>query len=186
MKKCFSLLLSLLIIMGAVATPLSVSANASAEYTLGSELVTNGDFENLTLNPVGKNTTSIMNTSATLLNNGSWLRATGGLSYETYGDLSAYNAETDTVTKATTTEYPIYFAPCSTVIAQPDKQTNHIGRAQQTFLQAINISNGTYRFKFKVRTTANTNNFAVSLRGLQQANNKITDSFYTKYNIEIV
>ena len=123
MKKTLAVLLSVLMVISTITCAFTVTV-AQAEAISG-ELLSNGDFEDITKNPVGANMGGIRFTqNAAVLNNGKWLRATGGLDYATYGDLTAYNTETDEVTKATETEYAEYFTACSTVVAQPDNHAN--------------------------------------------------------------
>ena len=188
MKKTLAVLLSVLMVISTITCMFTVTT-AQAE-ALSGELLQNGDFENLTLNPVGENTGAIRGTKnlSTLLN-GKWLRATGGLSYATYGDLIDYNAETDEVTKAAATDYAKYFTACSTVIAQPDDQTNHIGRVNQTLFQGINFNadEETFTYKMKVKGNDATTKFTIGFAGLQTTDGTTPiDSFYDKYNLEVV
>ena len=188
MKKTLAVLLSVLMVISTITCMFTVTT-AQAE-ALSGELIQNGDFENLTLNPVGENTGAVRGTKdlSTLLN-GKWLRATGGLSYATYGDLTDYNAETDEVTKATATDYAKYFTACTTVIAQPDNQANHIGRANQTLFQGIrfNADEETFVYKMKVRGNDATTKFTIGFEGLQTTDGATPiDSFYDKYNLEVV
>jgi len=188
MKKTLALLLSVLMVVSTITCMFTVTT-AQAEALVG-ELISNGDFENTTLNPVGTNMGAIRgSSSASVLNNGKWLRATGGLSYATYGDLSAYDAETDTVTKAAATEYAKYFTACSTVIAQPDDETNNIGRMNQTLFQgfSFNGDEGTFAFKMKVKANEATNKFTIGFAGLQTEDGTMPmDSFYSKYHLEVL
>ncbi len=188
MKKTLALLLSVVMVISTITCMFTVTT-AQAEAIVG-ELLSNGDFENVTLNPVGANMGAIRGSSnASVLNNGKWLRATGGLSYATYGDLSAYDAETDTVTKAAATEYATYFTACSTVIAQPDDETNNIGRMNQTLFQgfSFNGDEGTFAFKMKVRGTEANDKFTIGFAGLQTEDGTMPmDSFYSKYHLEVL
>lgn len=188
MKKALSLVLSFILAFSCFASVLTTTSFAETESV---ELISNGDFEDVTLNPVGANVSGISGTTNVQnLNDGKWHRATGGLSFATYGDLSNYDADTDTVTKAGANEYAKYFAPCTTVMAQPDDATNHVGRVNQTLFQAIDISEGTYTFKFKVRTNENVPYVVIYLRGLQNSMTdgtvKATDSFYDKFTIKVI
>ena len=188
MKKTLAVLLSVLMVISTITCMFTVTT-AQAE-ALSGELIQNGDFENLTLNPVGENTGAVRGTKdlSTLLN-GKWLRAPGGLSYATYGDLTDYNAETDEVTKATATDYAKYFTACTTVIAQPDNQANHIGRANQTLFQGIrfNADEETFVYKMKVRGNDATTKFTIGFEGLQTSDGATPlDTFYDKYNLEVV
>ena len=190
MKKTLALLLSVLMVISTITCMFTVTT-AQAEAISG-ELIQNGDFENVTLNPVGTNMGGVMGTKIANINTllgGKWYRATSGLSYATYGDLTDYNAETDEVTPATATDYAKYFTACSTVVAQPDDATNHIGRMNQTMLQGINFNadKETFTYKMKVKGNDTTTKFTIGFSGLQTKDaTSVTDAFYSKYNLEVI
>lgn len=187
MKKTLALLLSVLMVISTITCMFTVTT-AQAEIISG-ELIQNGDFEDVSLNPIGVNMGAVKSAKVDTLLNGKWLRATAGLSYTTYGDLIDYNEETDEVTKAAETDYAKYFTACSTVIAQPDNQANHIGRMNQTLFQAINFNDdeGTFTYKMKVRSNDTTTKFTIGFAGLQTTDGeRPTDAFYDKYNLEVV
>ncbi len=188
MKKSLAMLLSILMVISTITCMFTVTV-AHAE-TIPGELLSNGDFEDITLSPVGTNMDSIkfVKDPYTLLN-GKWLRMTGGLSYATYGDLIDYNEETDEITKATETDYAKYFTACSTVVVQPDNQTNHLGRINQTLLQAFrfNDDEGTFTFKAKVKGNENTTKFTIGFSGLQTEDGvQLVDYAYNKYKLEVI
>lgn len=188
MKKSLAMLLSVLMVISTITCMFTVTV-AHAEAIPG-ELLSNGDFEDITLSPVGTNMDSIkfVKDPYTLLN-GKWLRMTGGLSYATYGDLIDYNEETDEITKATETDYAKYFTACSTVVAQPDNQSNHLGRINQTLLQAFrfNDDEGTFTFKAKVKGNENTTKFTIGFSGLQTEDGvQLVDYAYNKYKLEVI
>ena len=207
------MLLSVLLVISSfigVFTVTTVSAEETTEET-ATELVSNGNFENSSLNPFDTNMGAFQNQwatadkiqqSLTSLSKGQWLRATGGAGYDPL-DLLSYTDTTngegvveETYVAATATDYAQYFSPCNRVIAQPDDNNdnkNHIARVNQTLFQAINIQNGQYVFKFKVRTNGAQNYLYVNLQGLQKGTesdttypNKFADSAYDKFNFKIL
>ncbi len=188
MKKTLALLLSVLMVVSTITCIFTVTT-AQAE-TAATELISNGDFENTTLNAVGANMDGLRGTrNLSALLNGKWYRATGGLSFATYGDLTAYDEETDVVTKATETEYAKYFTACTTVIAQPDDATNNIGRLNQTLFQAMNFNaeEETFVLKAKVKGNDAITKFLIGFVGLQtEDGTSAVDYFYDKYNLEII
>lgn len=187
MKKTLAVLLSVLMVISTITCAFTVTV-AQAE-TISGELLSNGDFEDLAKNPVGAKMGAVRGVKVDTLLNGKWRRATEGLDYATLGDLIDYNEETDEVTKAAATDYAKYFAPVSTVIAQPDDQANHIGRMNQTMFQAIdfNSDEGTFVYKMKVRGTEANTKFLLGFSGLiTEDGEKPIDSFYQKYNLTVV
>ncbi|MBQ3088343.1 MAG: hypothetical protein IJC36_01785 [Clostridia bacterium] len=191
MKKSLAVLLSVLMVISTITCMLTVTTAQAETNVVSGELISNGDFENTTLNAVGTNMDGLRGTrNLSSLLNGKWYRATGGLSFATYGDLSAYDEENDVVTKATETEYATYFTACSTVIAQPDDATNHIGRFNQTLFQAMNFNAEEETFTFKAKVKSNTTGnaeFLIGFVGLQtEDGTSAVDYFYNKYTLEVV
>lgn len=187
MKKAVSVLLSLILACSCFVGIFTFTAQAESV-----ELINNGDFENLSTNSVGTNYGAVAYrskaTAAEKIRNAGWLRATGGNDYATLGDLSAYDKDTDTVTKATQTEYPLYSSANSTTIVQPDDADNHVARMNQTLYQAIDLVDGnTYAFRFKIRTTG-TNSFWIRLAALTNtiSTDKTNDSTCSKMKMDVL
>ena len=190
MKKTLAMLLSVLLVISTITCIFTVTTAQAA--TPSGKLIQNGDFEDISKNPTGANMGGVMGTKIANINtllSGKWYRATGGLSYATYGDLTDYNAETDEITKATATDYAKYFTACSTVVAQPDNQVNNIGRMNQTMFQGFNFNDdeGTFTYKMKVKGNDETQKLLIGFVGLQTKDGTtVTDAFYSKYNLEVI
>lgn len=152
MKKFLSFVLTILLIATTVITPLSASAE-TVDYTLGNELVTNGDFSDSTVNTTlsavcGNNAYEIDKyVSMTPNHYNKWFRPTGGVTYA----LDAY--ANNTTIPDTTGEYPVYFKQNATVVAQPDNANEKVLRVVQTAVQYVNATaNTTYKLSFRYKT----------------------------------
>lgn len=187
MKKAVSVLLSLILAFSCFVGVFTFTAQAESV-----ELITNGDFEDVSANPVGTNYGAVAYKSkakaAEAIRNAGWLRATSGNTYTDLGDLSAYDADADTVTKATQTEYPLYSSANNVTLVQPDDADNHVSRMNQTLYQAIDLVDGnTYAFRFKIRTTGTTS-FWIRLAALVNTTdtNVTSDSTCSKMKMEVL
>ena len=111
MKKTLAVLLSVLMVITSITCIFTVTTVQAETEAVSTELISNGDFENLTLNPVGENAKGINGkTDATTIFNGKWHRASVGKTYSEYEDLSDYDAEYDELIYAGEDEYAKYFS----------------------------------------------------------------------------
>lgn len=168
MKKVFSLLLVVLLTLGAIYAPLSALAT-DAEYELGDELITNGDFSqsdvNTKLGAICSNNayTIAQYVSITPNHYYKWFRPTAGVAIA--NDLYANK----TAAPDTAGEYPVYFKQNNTIIAQPDNANNSLLRVVQTAMQYVNVTaNSTYKLSFKYRMGGNADFYASSSNGKKQ------------------
>lgn len=193
MKKAVSVLLSLILACSCFVGVFTFTAQAESV-----ELINNGDFETLTLNPLHANygavafrntTDAKIEATKAAVNGGQWLRGTAGSkNYSDLGDIVACNAEDGTVTKALATEYPTHVSGNSVTILQPDDGNNHIARVHQNIYQAIDlVSENTYAFRFKIRMTG-TKTFWIRLASLinDTANNRTSDSTISKMKLDVL
>ena len=168
MKKLLSILIATLLIIGTITAPLNVAA-ADAEYELGDELITNGDFSatnaNTKLGAICSHDTNTIAQYVTMTqqNYHKWFRPTAGVAVAS--DLYA----NQTATPDTNGEYPVYFKQNSTVLEQPDKSGENVLRVTQNAMQYINATaNSTYKLSFKYRIGGKTDFYTNASTGKKQ------------------